>query len=225
MIIADTITCRLPSDTSLKLNELYCTVANPVDSASSQTWATWLSAIATVGLLIFAIAAWRNSRQTLDHMREQMEATERRSILERQLPLLTAFVNAMGELKSVSLDRELEFKAVRAKVDDAWVAWSISLESGDAEFRKIAGKLLYFLSSEVRRIWQWRDIAHQASTGNAAQFVLFRHYPDEAIIEERQNRLIININNYNITLQNWQVDEANRKHELCQMKLILSQYE
>ncbi|MGP5256400.1 hypothetical protein [Glutamicibacter sp. BW77] len=78
MITADTITCRIPSETAIKLKELSCSVANPVSSADSQTWATWISAVATVVLAVFAIAAWRSSQAQIKHMKdESVKATER----------------------------------------------------------------------------------------------------------------------------------------------------
>ncbi|MHA7227857.1 hypothetical protein [Glutamicibacter soli] len=68
MIVADTITCRVPSETALKINELYCAVANPVASADSQTWASW------AGVVVSLIAAGVTLAAVLVAMRQAGDA-------------------------------------------------------------------------------------------------------------------------------------------------------
>lgn len=71
MFKTDAIVCRIPTEAAIKVDKLFCDVAYPVNSADSQTWATWASAIFTLGLLVFAVAAWKSSQAQIRHMKNE----------------------------------------------------------------------------------------------------------------------------------------------------------
>lgn len=223
MIISDGIRCLIPSDTAIKSTELFCSTSSPVSSVDSATWAAWITALGTVALAIFAIFAWNNSRETLEHMRTQMLLTEKRAVLERQLPLLTSHIEAIGEMNSASLDHESDFGTARSRVDTTWMSWSVNLAPEDAEFKHAAGLVIYYLRLRADRIWRWRVLSDRCDQGKIPKSTFDQMYPDFVTMEDKQFTNLAHANNYVLILQKWQTSESSRSFELSRMKLMLNQ--
>lgn len=221
MITADTITCRIPSETAIKLNELSCSVANPVGSADSQTWATWLSAIATLGLAVFAVLAWTNSRETLRHMRKELRDTERRAELDRQLPYLATVVNSIHAMLHATLDAGSEMDEARSRLTEAWTNWSTSVLSTDKEIARMSGLVCFYLRQRAQRIWHWRRMWNRYERGEITESRLSSMYPDFIKMENEQTDLSVAGNNFILILQNWQSDELSRPQEKERLQSIL----
>lgn len=221
MITADSITCRIPSEAAIKLQELSCNVANPVASADSQTWATWISSVATVGLAVFAVLAWLNSRQTLGHMRKELREAERRAELDRQLPHLAAVVNSVHVMLLSSLNASSEMEEVNSRLTEAWTNWSTNVLATDKEFVRTAGVVCFRLRQRAMRIWRWRKMWNRYERGEIAESHLSSMYPDYIKMEEEQDELSTVGNNFVLLMQSWQSDEAVRPSEHRRMQSML----
>lgn len=88
MITADTMVCRVPTEYAVKIEKFYCTVAHPVDSADSQTWATWagvvVSLIAAVVTLIAVFVAIRQAGDAKIIAENSNSQAVKRELMSRQ---------------------------------------------------------------------------------------------------------------------------------------------
>ncbi|MHA7227858.1 hypothetical protein [Glutamicibacter soli] len=181
MIIADGIRCRIPSEYAVKISELFCTVAHPVDSANSQTWATWLGAIGTFFAVFVASRAWKTAREANDQANQNLrtQLDEQRNLALHQMELtalakfsenLIWFVNntlltdreLMDDLKSNDVKREAS--ATELALEDyverereltmSWMAWSMFVIATDDDLREASNS---FVTKACRSSKEIRD--------------------------------------------------------------------
>ena len=88
MIIADEIVCRVPTEYAVKIEKFYCTVARTVDSADSQTWATWagvaVSPVAAGATLIAVFVAIRQAGDARIIAENSNAQAVKRELMSRQ---------------------------------------------------------------------------------------------------------------------------------------------
>lgn len=163
MISADTIVCRIPSENALKLDRFFCTVANPVDSADSQTWATWAGVVVTALAVLFAIKAWntaqeanviaeRNLAQAKTALNEQLAETRKGidqqitsalqlSNQEQERERMLTYLEALFRLAHSAGTFEkrdggqTQFNYDKGELTILWSAWSAYYMADDPEFR------------------------------------------------------------------------------------------
>lgn len=169
MITADAITCRVPSETAVKLHELYCTVANPVASADSQTWAAWAGVLVALFAVVFAWNAWNTSRrantiaeENLKHakeslalqlretkagLQEQIAAMNELSLRENQLNRMQAYLEFLMRFAHSAAsfkkreDGQSQFDHDKGELTILWGTWSAYLIGQDEELRDASSEM------------------------------------------------------------------------------------
>lgn len=164
MITADTITCRIPTEYAVKIEKLFCAVANPVDSANSQTWAAWASVVVTAFAVFFAIKAWNTARQanaiaeknltqaeralnkqlaeTRRGIDQQITSALQLSNQEQERERMLTYLEALFRLvHSAAIfekraDGQTQFNHDKGELTILWSAWSAYYMVDDPEFRE-----------------------------------------------------------------------------------------
>lgn len=196
MILAGTIKCTIPSDNAIKLRELYCTVAYPVSSADSQTWATWASAVAawagialTIALAYFAWRAWKESQSANELIKKQLSQSEQ--ALEKELAQSKSSLQAQLESSESGLQTQIDSAlslSMRERELEQLQAYSESLLSfinncaavddpndhANAKFQQQKGETTIRWAS-----WSMYMMASDIDFRNATS-VLHSHYMEEA---------------------------------------------
>lgn len=216
MITADEIKCEIGSEAAIKGAELFCSVANKVNSADSQTWATWAGACATFLAVIAAGLAWLEARAANEatdrnlsiQLKEQRALTLHQMELEklaRFSEVLVWFVNntlvqsesVIADLKSN--DRVREEAARKVAEDDyrdrcrelvsSWMTWSMFLIATDDDLREATNSFLEQTKTTAKEVLQMQ-LESCTDWGHGNQFA---GQLQETLYEEKLDTLIFNI--------------------------------
>lgn len=77
MILAEELICRPASAYAEKQDVIYCSTTATNAAELAGMWAAWVTALATVGLVLGAVVAWRTAKKTLDQMKADSTAEAR----------------------------------------------------------------------------------------------------------------------------------------------------
>ena len=179
MISVDEITCRIPTEAAIKVQELSCSVAEPVASADSQTWATWVGAIATVFAVVAAGLAWLEARSANEaasrNLSIQLKEQKALTLHQMEMEKLARFSEAMvwfannvliqdteciADLESNDHAREIRAREIAEQnLEDRcrelvsqWMTWAMFLIATDDEFREATNSILTHTQNQAREI-------------------------------------------------------------------------
>jgi hypothetical protein len=132
----EAIVCDMPAANAVKIESLTCEIR---DVHFIEGWglaATSLSAIATVVLAVFAIAAWRASVRNHELMQEQIEAVENVARIDRQYAALKVNVDALIGLLLAIADSNVRSAASTASLTSAGKGWRMQHWKSPDEMEK-----------------------------------------------------------------------------------------
>ncbi len=194
MRIMGEITCRL-SENAIKPGILYCNEPEAYRLAEWTASGSVITAVATIILAVFAIAAWRSSVRNLKdmerHNQQSIEASQDIALESRQIAFLADYSAALIEMADHVLIQERDIEANLLRVTTTWAAWSMSLFRFDREFRELTGQWNSFI----------KRLAYEIHTDFAAKPIY---------AASNQQWLIGMIGQYTGNLQAWQVDPGRR---------------
>lgn len=200
------ITCQL-SENAIKPGLLYC---SEPEAYRFEEWSLgygWVTAIGTVALAIFAIAAWMTSRHTLRMMREQIDeqrtATENAIKADRQLAmdgrqelLLAEYCTDLLRLGNVAGNTDIDLTAFTSATTTAWMNWGMHMFRIDDEFRTLTGEWNMHFNSECRVL---------------AELIAFEtDYPSGLDLQANVDSFRTIIGSYIGHIQIWQTDPDRR---------------
>lgn len=212
MITADEIVCRIPTEYAIKLEEFYCSVAYPVSSADSQTWAAWVTAIATVGLAVLALAAWSVAKKSLNKMQAQIDVSERRVIEERQQAYFIEYWLSVNKFADIAFDKDSDLRKAQREMFLKWQIWTLDMYRDNREFRKLTSEWHGYWVDESSRIRGEEKRLNSPVHGGSIR--LAHEVDDKAKrnLEASIANFRLYLPRYMSALQRWQAEITNRKH-------------
>lgn len=200
------ITCKLAAD-AIKPTILYC---NEPEAFRLDEWtlgAGWVTAVGTVALAVFAIAAWIVSRRTIKMMREQIDdqktatvnvikADRQLAMDSRQELLLAEYCSDLLRLGNAAGDIDMDLTPLTSATTTTWMNWGMHMFRIDSEFRALTGEWNVHFNSECEQL---------------THLVRFeKDYPSGVNLEAASEGLKTNIGSYIGNIQIWQTDPARR---------------
>lgn len=200
MMPTDTLTCRVTPD-SVEPDSLACSMP-PLEWLS--LWATVGSiatAIFTLVLAIFAVAAWRSSVRNLQaidrHNQESIRANQDVAVQSQQIQYLAEYCAALMDLSNAAGDPKIRLEPLLAATTTTWATWAMELFRIDSEFRDITGKWNAALKSRCQSLHE--IVSKETENYGMSITRLAEHDATRSIV-----------GSYFAKLQIWQVDVTKR---------------
>lgn len=222
MIIADGIVCRIPTEYAVKLEKLYCSVAYPVSSADSQTWAAWANALVTAIAVIVAAFAWNESKKANDtataQLRTGIQAVETQikaqtdlSFRESELEQFRLYMENLISFANKSPDIPHEHSDVMRTFESNPDAANTAKHISDGEFEALKGETMIrwaswsmYLSRTDRELRdatsRWHSAFSDLATNLRSDVSAFYMVPirDSNLHERRMRQASINANHQHL---------------------------
>lgn len=137
MITSDAIRCLIPSDAAIKGAELFCSTSNPVSSADSQTWASWIgvgvSALAAAVTFIAVLVAIRQAGDAKRIARDSNVQAIKRELMSRQWDRYEEFAKETIHMMQTLNKTPDEYALILTNQTHAGNAYSMYLSYNDLE--------------------------------------------------------------------------------------------
>lgn len=185
------------------------TESAPSAGPDMATVATIASAIATILLAVFAIAAWRLQGKNLEKMEEQIRTQENRVIEERQQAYLADYMLALKKMANSANEEDVDTVALRDRTTDTLMLWTMDMLRNHKEMRKLTKEINYMLGDQAEELGLDFSLARDMPGATKSECIAKGNEVSRlTALNYRQYRP--SVDGYLVSLQEWQMNVERR---------------